>query len=231
MTTDFTLDRFDLLLFDLDGTLVDSAPDIAQAVDATLAENGWAPAGVERVRQWIGNGSRKLVERALVHAIGSFDSDLHERVHSQFLLHYAQHNGPSTRVFPGVREFLAHCRAQGKQMACVTNKPEHLARQLVSHLDMAHFFSIIVGGDTFPQRKPDPTALLYCCRTLDIPVARTLMIGDSETDVLSARAAGMAVLCVSYGYNRSGPVAQCQPDRTVDDLRDMLVTDPGFISV
>mgnify|MGYP001766015552 CR=1 FL=1 len=215
-----SLDDFDLLLFDLDGTLVDSAPDIALAVDATLAARGWPAAGVERVRGWIGNGSRKLIERALGYAIGEFDSALHELVHSEFLLHYAQHNGPETRVFPGVREFLQHCQSRGKRMACVTNKPEHLAKQLVAHLGMTDYFAIVVGGDTFPQRKPDPTALLYCCEQLGVPVARTLMIGDSAIDIDSARAAGMAVLCVSYGYNRSGPVADCGPDAVVDNLMD-----------
>lgn len=218
MTNNCSLADFDLLLFDLDGTLVDSAPDIAQAVDATLIANGWPAAGVERVRQWIGNGSRKLVERAILFATGACEAAQHEQVHSEFLLHYARHNGPETRVFPGVHECLQQCAALGKQMACVTNKPEHLARQLLQHLDMSQYFAITVGGDTFPQRKPDPTALLYCCEQLGIPVTRTLMVGDSETDVLSARAAGMKVLCVSYGYNRSGPVADCQPDFLTDNL-------------
>lgn len=220
--TDITLDAFDLLLFDLDGTLVDSAPDIALAVDATLAARGWPVAGVERVRSWIGNGSRKLVERALAFATGESGNGLHETVHSEFLLEYAKHNGPETRVFDGVCEFLQYCAGQKKKMACVTNKPEHLARQLLAHLDMTKYFIIVTGGDTFPQRKPDPAALFHCCETLDVPVSRTLMIGDSETDILGARAAGMKVLCVSYGYNRNGPVADCQPDRVVDDLRVLM---------
>lgn len=218
MSVSFSLADFDLLLFDLDGTLVDSAADIAMAVDATLAARSWPTAGVERVRQWIGNGSRKLIERALAYAIGDFDNALHETVHSEFLLHYAKHNGPETRVFPGVYECLQHCQSLGKKMACVTNKPEHLAKQLLQHLDMTHYFAITVGGDTFPQRKPDPTALLHCCNKLGASVNRTLMVGDSETDVLSARAADMKVLCVSYGYNRGGPVAETNPDWVVDNL-------------
>lgn len=219
-----SLTGFDLLLFDLDGTLVDSAPDIAMAVDATLEARHWPKAGLERVRSWVGNGSRKLVERALVFAIGEFDSALHETVHSEFLLHYAQHNGPETRVFPGVRQFLAHCSAAQIAMACVTNKPEHLAKQLLAHLDMAKYFAIVVGGDTFPQRKPDPVALLHCCKTLGIPVQRTLMVGDSETDVLSARAAGMPVLCVTYGYNRDRDILDSHPDFVTDNLGALQVS-------
>jgi phosphoglycolate phosphatase len=224
----FDLAAFDLLLFDLDGTLVDSAPDIAAAVDVTLSASGCPSAGVERVRSWVGNGSRKLIERALVFAVKNFDaqslvgSQMHETVHSEFLLEYAKHNGPETRVFDGVYEFLQHCEKSGKKMACVTNKPEHLARQLVQHLDMEKYFAMVIGGDTFPQRKPDPTALLYCCQQQDVPAARTLMIGDSETDVASARAANMKVLCVSYGYNHGGPVAATKPDWLVDDLRELM---------
>ncbi len=223
-TSGISLTGFDLLLFDLDGTLVDSALDIAMAVDATLEAHHWPVAGLERVRHWVGNGSRKLIERALVFAVGECDNALHEKVHSEFLLHYAQHNGPETRVFPGVREFLARCADAQLTMACVTNKPEHLAKQLLAHLDMTKYFVIVVGGDTFPQRKPDPVALLHCCKTLDIPVQRTLMVGDSETDVLSARAAGMPVLCVTYGYNRNRDIADCHPDFVTDNLGAVQVS-------
>lgn len=222
MDKHFSLADFDLLLFDLDGTLVDSAPDITLAVDATLAARHWPVAGLERVRSWVGNGSRKLIERALTFAIGEFNTDLHEAVHSEFLLEYAKHNGPETRVFDGVYECLQHCQRAHIKMACVTNKPEHLAKQLIGHLDMARYFAIVIGGDTFPQRKPDPTALRYCCEQLGVPVSRTLMVGDSETDVLSARAAGMKVLCVSYGYNRNGPVSESNPDWVVDNLQAAL---------
>ena len=152
MKNSFSLDNYDLLLFDLDGTLVDSAPDIAAAVDATLHAQGWPAAGVERVRSWVGNGSRKLIERALVFAVQDFDTSLHETIHSQFLLEYAKHNGPETRVFDGVYECLDYCLAAGKKMACVTNKPEHLAKQLVTHLAMDKYFSIVIGGDTCQQR-------------------------------------------------------------------------------
>lgn len=218
----FDLSLFDLLLFDLDGTLVDSAPDIAAAIDATLLARHWPAAGVERVRSWVGNGSRKLIERALTFAVQEFDDALHEAVHSEFLLEYAKHNGPETRVFDGVYEFLDYCLRAGKKMACVTNKPEHLAKQLIAHLDMEKYFAVTTGGDTFPQRKPDPTALLYCCNTLGVATEKTLMIGDSETDVKSARAADIKVLCVSYGYNHGGPVASTNPDWLVDDLQELV---------
>ena len=220
--TAFDLSAFDLLLFDLDGTLVDSAPDIAAAVDETLQARGWPVAGIERVRSWVGNGSRKLIERAVLFAAQSSDADLLHAVHDEFLVQYAQHNGPETRVFDGAREFLAHCQNLNKKMACVTNKPAHLANALLDHLDMKKYFSIVIGGDSFPQRKPDPVALLYCCEKLTTPIARTLMIGDSETDVKSARNAGMKVLCVSYGYNHGGTVAATNPDWLIDDFREII---------
>lgn len=219
----FDLQFFDLLLFDLDGTLVDSAPDIAAAVDETLADRAWPVAGVERVRSWIGNGSRKLMERAVLFATNSSDEALLHAAHDEFLVHYARHNGPETRIFPGVLEFLAHCQHIGKKMACVTNKPEYLAHALLKHLDMEKYFSLVIGGDTFPQRKPDPTALLHCCEKLNTAIERTLMIGDSETDVKSARNAGMKVLCVSYGYNHGGAVAATNPDWLLDDLRELRI--------
>ncbi|HSC76787.1 MAG TPA: phosphoglycolate phosphatase [Pseudomonadales bacterium] len=222
MTNKFSLENFDLLLFDLDGTLVDSAADITLAVDATLIAHHWPTAGVERVRSWIGNGSRKLIERALTFAVHEFDAVLHEAIHSEFLLQYAKHNGPETRVFDGVYECLNACLSTGKKMACVTNKPEHLAKQLIAHLGMEKYFPLIIGGDTFPQRKPDPTALLYCCEKLATPTSKTLMVGDSGIDVASARAANMKVLCVSYGYNHGGSVAEAAPDWLVDDLRELI---------
>ena len=110
----FSLEHFDLLLFDLDGTLVDSASDIAAAIDATLTAREWPATGMERVRSWIGNGSRTLIERALNFAFPQHDAAMRELVHSEFLLEYAKHNGPETRVFDGVSELLQHCKKIGK---------------------------------------------------------------------------------------------------------------------
>lgn len=228
MPTPFPLDDFDLLLFDLDGTLVDSAPDIAMAMDATLLARGWPAAGLAQVRDWVGNGSRKLLERALCFAQPGFDirnetdAALHETVHREFLLQYAMYNGPNTTVFAGVVPFLDACKAAGKTLACVTNKPEQLARELLTTLDLSRFFSIIVGGDTFPQRKPDPMPLLYCCQSLNVAPERTLMVGDSSIDVASARNADMPVACVSYGYNHGANIADAQADWLVDDLQLLL---------
>lgn len=219
---DIQLSAFDLLLFDLDGTLVDSAADITAAVDDTLLARNWPAAGVERVRSWIGNGSRKLIERAVLFATNSSDTELLNAVHDEFLAHYTQHNGANTSLFSGAREFLQHCQTINKKMACITNKPELLAKALLQQLNLDSYFSIIIGGDTFPQRKPDPTALLHCCEQLTTSIERTLMIGDSETDVKSARNAGMKVLCVSYGYNHGGAVAATNPDWLIDDFRELI---------
>lgn len=228
MPTPFHLNHYDLLLFDLDGTLVDSAPDIAMAVDATLTARQWPAAGLARVRDWVGNGSRKLIERTMRFAQPGFDithaadATLLDTVHTEFLQQYAIYNGPNTVIFSGVLPFLHACRTAGKHMACVTNKPEHLARSLLDQLQLSPFFSMVIGGDTFPVRKPDPTALLHCCTQLATPVTRCLMVGDSSIDVQSARHAGMAVACVRYGYNHGTDIAEAGADWLVDDLRELL---------
>lgn len=225
----FTIAPYQALFFDLDGTLVDSAPDIAASVDATLAVFGWQPAGLTTVRDWVGNGAKKLVERALrfslqlpVDGDEAIDSDLLDRVQQEFLTQYALHNGPLSQVYPGVREFLDHCRAQHKRMSLITNKPHALAVQLLAALELDHYFEIVIGGDSYPVRKPDPIALNHCREQFGLPANQCLMVGDSETDLNAARNAGIDCLCVSYGYNRGRDIRQSLPTCTVDDLRELI---------
>lgn len=213
------------LLFDLDGTLLDSLPDLATAVDRMLAELALEPAGIERVRGWIGDGARQLVHEALLFAAGpggpARESELSAAL-DIYMRHYAACCTDSSRLFAGVREALAQWRQRGVAMACVTNKGARFTEALLDHFDLRALLPVAVSGDTLPQRKPDPAPLLFACQQLNVAPARAVMIGDSRNDVLAARAAGMPVVCVSYGYNHGRPISGEQPDRIVDSLLELI---------
>lgn len=217
----------DLILFDLDGTLVDSVPDLASAIDTMLKELGLAPAGVDRVGHWVGNGAAVLVSRALAAAKGkqflpdSIDSDLlFARAYDRFLFHYDQSNGEASQLFNGVIDFLEACQQLSKKMAIVTNKPMAFTEVLLQKLGIRHYFCDIAGGDSFPEKKPHPMPLLtLASRNHSL---RPLMIGDSMHDVQAARAAGMPVIGVSYGYNHGTDISLSQPDLVIDSLTRLL---------
>lgn len=214
------------LLFDLDGTLVDSVPDIAVAVDALLREYGFGSVGEERVRQWVGNGAQKLVERALAFSSGSGERAVdHYKLASAypcFLAHYRNTNGNRSRLYPGVREALQAWRQRDLPMAIVTNKPIEFVPHLLSRLDIADYFAVSLGGGCVPQKKPDPAMLITACERLGITCSRCVMIGDSRNDVEAARRAGMPVVAVSYGYNYGRPVELERPDAVVGDLCELV---------
>ncbi|MCC5856624.1 MAG: phosphoglycolate phosphatase [Ectothiorhodospiraceae bacterium] len=207
------------LLFDLDGTLVDSAPDLADAVDAMLRSYGREPVGEERVRLWVGNGAQRLVMRALT---GDMHGDPGEAMTrealSRFLELYRQRLSVRSRLYSGVREGLDRLRADGYRLACVTNKPEGLARPLLQDLGLGDDFPVVVGGDTTPEKKPSAVPLQHAMFLLGSRADRTLMVGDSRNDVEAARNAGVPVVCVPYGYNHGGDVRDTGPDAVVDDF-------------
>lgn len=212
-----------LVIFDLDGTLLDSVPDLAAAVDQMLARRGREPAGVERVKDWVGNGSYVLVRRALA---GSLDHSAVEDAeadhgHQDFLHAYAGEHR-LTAVYPGVQVLLDWLQGQGVAMAVATNKPERFVAPLLQEKGLGGYFSWLVGGDTLPAQKPDPIALNWIMQQAGSKVEETLFVGDSRNDVLAARAAGMKVVAVSYGYNHGEPIAAQNPDLLVDSL-DALI--------
>lgn len=214
------------LLFDLDGTLLDSVPDIAQAIDRMLLELGHSAAGEALVRHWVGNGSRLLVQRALAAAFGvaeeAVDAAAVDAAQAIFMRHYGTCCTERSTLYPGVYAALEHWGGQGLAMACVTNKPARFTEVLLDHFDLRRFMPVAVSGDTLTVRKPDPTLLLHACARLGISAARAGMIGDSRNDVLAARAAPMPVACVTYGYNYGRPVAQERPDLVVDSLLELI---------
>lgn len=212
-----------LVIFDLDGTLLDSVPDLASAIDSMLLGLGRPVAGVERVRDWVGNGSMVLVRRALsgsiVHA--GVDQQQAELAHHAFLQAYSGGH-TLTSVYPGVMAFLEALEARGIAMAVATNKPERFVAPLLEEKGMLGYFDWLVGGDTLPVQKPDPAALHWIMREAGVAVADTLFIGDSRNDVLAGQAAGVKVVAVSYGYNHGRPVSLENPDLLVDSL-DVLI--------
>ncbi|WP_027909746.1 phosphoglycolate phosphatase [Pseudomonas sp. URMO17WK12:I4] len=212
-----------LVMFDLDGTLVDSVPDLATAVDRMLVELGREPAGVERVRQWVGNGARVLVRRALAggldhSAVGEAES---EEALARFLDIYADCHELIT-LYPGVHELLEALSTAAVELAVVTNKPERFVAPLLEQVGLGGYFRWIIGGDTLPQQKPDPAALLQVMRLAAVTPAQSLFVGDSRSDVLAARAAGVPCVAVSYGYNHGRPIAEEEPQLVVDSMAELL---------
>ena len=209
--------KYDLLVFDLDGTLIDSSLDLALAVNATRAEAGLAPLSLEQVASYVGNGAEMLIRRALGPDASS--AAVVEGL-AFFLRYYREHMLVHTRLYPGVREALETWRAFGKTMAVLTNKPVVFSRDLVKGLGVAEFFARVYGGNSFETKKPDPYGLRLIMRELGVAPARTLMVGDSSVDVITARNAGTACAGVTFGL-RPHDFEEYPPDLLVDDLRQL----------
>ena len=212
-----------LVLFDLDGTLVDSAPDIAHAANLALAEVGVASRSEAEIRTYVGNGAEKLIHRCLTgERDGEAPDALHAATYQAFQTHYARCLSDRTRVFPGVIETLNQLGEAGIQLGCVTNKPARFTLPLLEALDLARHFQVTVSGDTLPRKKPDPGPLLEAARRCGVEASACVMVGDSLADLGAARAAGMRIFCVDYGYPAGADLASHTPDAFVGDMREFL---------
>ena len=211
-----------LALVDLDGTLVDTLPDLAFCVDEMLSGLGLAPVGRERVRTWVGNGIDVLVERALAYRL---DARAHEERYAgalpTFMDLYAEHTSDASRVFDGVREGLDYLRAAGVALGCVTNKTSPFTDKLLRDLALDGYFSLVVCGDSVTHKKPHPMPLLHAARHFRVEPCDGLLIGDSVNDVLAARAAGFRIVCVTYGYNHGDDIRASQPDALIDSMAEL----------
>ena len=207
------------LVFDLDGTLVDSADDIAEAVNRTLDGLSLPRVSEATVRSWIGEGVRRLVSTALAHAGSARPLD---EVMPTFMRHYRDCLLRSPRLYAGVTEALQQLQARGLPMAICTNKPSALVPPLLDHLGIAGYFAHIVGGDTLPQRKPDAEPLLHAAHLLGQTPAQCLVVGDSATDLGAANAAGMPIVLVRYGYPRDLDLESADAVAVIDDLRQLV---------
>jgi phosphoglycolate phosphatase len=205
----------ELLVFDLDGTLVDSELDLANSVNATLEKIGRKPLSVERIASYIGQGVVALITRAL-----GADStpELVERATEIFLKHYRRHMLDNTATYPGVREALAELN--GRKLAVLTNKPVKFSREMLAGLGLAERFLQIYGGNSFETKKPDPFGLHRLMEETGAPASQTLMIGDSISDVLAGRNAGAWTCGVNYGFG-APTLDEAPPDIRIDDLREL----------
>ena len=208
------------VLLDLDGTLLDTVPDLAAAANAMLADHGLAPLPAARVRDFVGGGIPRLVERCL-HAAGVEHpaARLEPAAHS-FRSHYARVNGAASRPFPGVQQALERMRAACLRLACVTNKAAAFAAPLLEKTGLAPFFDAVVSPEQAGSRKPHPGPLLHACRALRVAPAEAALIGDSVYDAEAARAAGCRVLLVSYGYSEGSDVRELDCDGVVDSIEE-----------
>jgi phosphoglycolate phosphatase len=207
------------VMIDLDGTLLDTIPDLAAAANNMLIEMGRKPLPEARIRMFVGKGIANLIERSLTDDMdgkpdqASFDQavPIYERC-------YHAANGRHTTVYAGVMEGLNAMRARGLPLVCVTNKAERFTLPLLEYMKMSHYFVTVVAGDTLPQRKPDPAPLLHACKIMNVAPSEMLMIGDSLNDTEAARAAGCPVFCVNYGYNEGHDVRELDVDAIVATL-------------
>ncbi len=208
-------------IVDLDGTMVHTAPDFQVAINRMRAGLGLAPLSVETVTEFVGKGSENLMRRVLA---VDFDADEVEQRFSDALASYQRHyldiNGEYSRVYDGVHEGLAAMRAQGLRLACVTNKPIAFAQPLLQKTGLADYFELVYGGDSLPQKKPDPLPMLTVCSDFALQPYEVVAIGDSSNDADAARAAGCKSLTVPYGYNHGNPVHSIDSDGIVATLFD-----------
>jgi phosphoglycolate phosphatase len=209
--------RFQSVTFDLDGTLLDTVADLAEACRLMLDEVGAPPRTQAEVHSFVGKGMAVLVERCLSHAQPPSAEQLHAAIES-FKRHYAVVNGQFTRIYPGVIEGLQAWQASGLKMGVVTNKPGMFTEVLLERMGLVDYFDVVVSGDTTAHKKPHPEPILHACRLFNVRPDRNLHIGDSRHDIHAAHAAGCLAYAVPYGYNEGEPVDSADCDALVSDL-------------
>jgi phosphoglycolate phosphatase len=208
------------VLLDLDGTLLDTAPDLAAAINAMLAGQGLEPLPESAVRDFIGQGIPRLVERSLVAAGLPLPCERLEPSLRDFGAHYRRLNGRASRPFPGVVEALERMRAANLRLACVTNKAAAFTTPLLEKTGLAPLLDAVVTSDQVGARKPDPAPFLHACKLLQVTPAEAMVIGDSANDAEGARAAGCRVLLVTYGYSEGRDVRELDQDGVVATLAE-----------
>ena len=216
-----------LVMFDLDGTLIDTAPEIADAVNDTLAQCGLPLVSQQQVRDWIGHGTRTLLIAALASAQGrtvqeiGADPDL-PRIAGIFDGHYQQRCGSSSQPYPHVVDVLDSLRAHGVHLAVVTNKEGRYTDTVLRAHQFNERFDLVISGDTLATKKPDPAGIAHCLAHCAVTASQALFVGDSSIDAATARNAGVPVWLLPYGYNMGQAIEACGPDRVIPDMRALL---------
>jgi phosphoglycolate phosphatase len=217
-----------LVVFDLDGTLVDSVPDLSYSLDAALKEFGVDERGVDAARKWVGNGIERLVKRGLTnHMSKEPDLELFEQVMQAFKGHYTDNTSRFSVLYDGVIEGLDAISLHQLPMACVTNKAEQFTMPLLKQLGLDAYLGMVVSGDTLDKSKPDPEPLLHVSNFYRLNPSDCVMVGDSEHDIAAAKAAGFYAVAVPYGYNHGNNIAKSNPDCIVKSIADL----PGLFGL
>ncbi|MEI7785386.1 MAG: phosphoglycolate phosphatase [Betaproteobacteria bacterium] len=215
------------VLFDLDGTLIETAPEITDAVNDTLTLLGLAPVEQTLVDAWIGHGTGELLVKALAHRQNTSPEAVRlnpelATIRSTFNGHYQSRCGTSSQLYPGVRETLHALREKGCRLAVVTNKEGHYTEIVLQAHGLLPLFDQVISGDSLPTKKPDPAGVLHCLQKFGVRPEQALFVGDSSIDAATARNAGLPVWLLPYGYNMGQPIEDCQPDRVISGLPALL---------
>lgn len=217
-----TLRKPEMVLIDVDGTLVDSVPDLAYCIDETMKQLGLPERGESVVRHWVGNGVERLVKRALINQLeGEPERTLFEQALPVFRDLYAENTSKRSHLYEGVLEGLEYMKQSDYRLGCVTNKASEFTLPILRDLDIEDYFEVIICGDDTPRQKPDPLPLLTAAERMSVKPDRCMMLGDSQSDVKAARAAGFQIVCMSYGYNHGEDIRSFAPDAVIDSFTEL----------
>ena len=212
----------EMILIDVDGTLVDSVPDLVFCVDEMMKQLGMPERGEAAVRTWVGNGVERLTRRALINQLdGEPDDALFQKAYPIFLELYAENTSKRSKLYPGVREGLDYLKSAGYKLGCVTNKDSQFTIPLLKDMGIHDEFEIIICGDTLAEKKPHPMPLLHAAEFFGVKPENAMMLGDSVSDVKAARAAGFKIVCMSYGYNHGVDIRDANPDAVIDSMAQL----------
>ncbi len=212
----------EMLLIDVDGTLVDSVPDLAFCVDEMMKQLDMPVHGEAKVREWVGNGVERLTRRALIGQLdGEPDEALFEKAYPVFMALYAENTSKRSSLYPGVAEGLAYLETSAIKLGCVTNKAAEFTEPLLKDLGIFDKFEIVISGDTLAKKKPDPMPLLHGAEFFKVKPENAMMLGDSVSDVKASRAAGFQIVCMSYGYNHGVDIRESKPDAVMDSMVEL----------
>ncbi|MGI2067331.1 phosphoglycolate phosphatase [Shewanella sp. MF08487] len=216
-------DQIKAIAFDLDGTLIDSVPDLAVATQAALAELGLSSCTETQVRTWVGNGAEMLMRRAMTHALGlDVKQTALDAAMPTFMHHYQENLEKHSALYADVHSVLQTLFDAGYKLAVVTNKPYRFTLPLLNAFGINDFFSLVLGGDTLAKMKPDPLPLQHVLREWQLEKSQLLMVGDSKNDILAAKAAGIASIGLTYGYNYGEDIGLSGPDAVCEQFSDIL---------
>lgn len=216
------LSGLQMVALDLDGTLVDTVPDLSYSIDNMLRRLAMNTVGEEQIREWLGSGVEQLVKRALTNSTEAEpDPSLLERAIPIFIDEYRKNVCNKSRLYEGVRGGLDYLFAKGFKLACITNKPGEFTDVILENLAIREVFGIVISGDTLAEKKPHPLPLLHAAEYFTVSSEQSLMVGDSLNDVGAARAAGFRIICVSYGYSSGQDIHAARPDYIIDSLSEL----------